>query len=114
MEIKTEDYCVEYDPTLRTVTFAGRLRLAGAEDYAAIAQLLDDTVTQGLPLVVLNLQSLHSLNSSGMAMLSKFVIKVRQHKTIQIIVQGSKDIPWQGRSLKNLQRLMPDLQLKLD
>jgi Uncharacterized conserved protein len=42
------------------------------------------------------------------------VIKVRQQKNIQIAVKGSKTIPWQGKSLKNLQRLMPSLQLELE
>jgi len=42
------------------------------------------------------------------------VIKVRQQKNIQIAVKGSNRIPWQGKSLKNLQRLMPSLQLELE
>jgi hypothetical protein len=41
------------------------------------------------------------------------VIKVRQQGNIQMVLQGSKNIPWQGKSLKNLQRLMPSLQLEL-
>jgi hypothetical protein len=41
------------------------------------------------------------------------VIKVRQKGTIQMVVKGSKSIPWQAKSLKNLQRLMPSLQLEL-
>ena len=31
-----------------------------------------------------------------------------------MIVRGSKAIPWQGKSLKNLQRLMPSLTLEWD
>ena len=45
-------------------------------------------------------------------MLSKFVIKVRQKKNVTILVIGSQGIPWQGKSLTNLQRLMPNLTLE--
>jgi hypothetical protein len=30
-----------------------------------------------------------------------------------MIVMGSEKIPWQAKSLKNLQRLMPSLKLEL-
>jgi len=39
---------------------------------------------------------------------------VRQQKDIQIAIKGSKQIPWQRKSLKNLQRLMPSLQLEFE
>jgi hypothetical protein len=47
-------------------------------------------------------------------MLSKFIINVRNKKNIQMSVIGSKEISWQSKSLKNLQRLMPSLQLEID
>jgi hypothetical protein len=46
-------------------------------------------------------------------MLSKFIIEVRKKAGVQMAVQGSQGIAWQGKSLKNLQRLMPGLQLEL-
>lgn len=75
-------------------------------------QLLDQLIDKQPQIITLDLRKLESLNSSGINILSRFVIKVRQQKTIQIVVQGSQAIPWQGRSLKNLQRLMPSLQLE--
>jgi hypothetical protein len=47
-------------------------------------------------------------------MLSKFVISVRKKKTIQLLVLGSNDIPWQQKSLKNLEKLLPTLKLELE
>lgn len=47
-------------------------------------------------------------------MLSKFVINIRKKNSTKIIVQGSAAIPWQGKSLKNLQRLMPSLILEFN
>ena len=113
-EIKTEDYSVWYNPVTKTVVCRGSLRLSGAEEYAPIVQLLDDIAAQDPPTITLNLRSLEFLNSSGINMLSKFAIKVREKGSIQMVVQGSKNIPWQGKSLKNLQRLLPSIQLELE
>ncbi|HEY9794043.1 MAG TPA: hypothetical protein V6D30_00255 [Leptolyngbyaceae cyanobacterium] len=113
MEIKAEDYTVSYDTATATVSCQGSLRLSGMEEYAPIVQLLNDVADQEPLTITLNLQKLEFLNSSGISMLSKFVLKVRQKKNIQMLVQGSKAIPWQGKSLKNLQRLMPTLELEL-
>lgn len=113
MEIKTEDYSVWYDETIATVIFQGSFRLNGMQEYAPIVQLLNDVAESGVPKITLNLQELQFLNSSGINVLSKFVIKVRQKKDINLIIKASKDIPWQGKSLKNLQRLMPSLTLEL-
>lgn len=113
MEIKTENYSVQYDATTQTITCQGALRLGGMDDYTPIAELLNQVIEQHPPIVTLNLQNLEFLNSSGINVLSKFVIKVRQQDEMQLIIRGSQDIPWQGKSLKNLQRLMPKLELIL-
>ncbi|MGE5656170.1 MAG: slr1659 superfamily regulator [Actinomycetota bacterium] len=114
MEIKTEDYRILYDATTATVTCEGSLRLSGMEEYAPIVQLLNDVAESEPSKIVLNLRDLEFLNSSGINMLSKFAIKVRQKGDIEMVVQGSQDIPWQGKSLRNLLRLMPSLKLELD
>ena len=114
MEIKTEDYSIWYESVTETVIFQGSLRLSGMEEYAPIVKLLNDVVDSEPPTITLNLRELEFLNSSGINVLSKFVINVRQKESMQMIVQGSKNIPWQSKSLKNLQRLMPSLQLELE
>jgi len=114
MEIKTKDYSIWYDPVTKAVNCQGSLRLIGMEEYAPIVQLLDKVIEQEPPRITLNLQNLQFLNSSGINVLSKFVLKVRQKGNMQMAIQGAKNIPWQGKSLKNLQRLMPNLQLDLE
>lgn len=114
MEIKTTDYSIGYDPTTATVSCQGSLRLSGMEEYAPIVQLLNGVADSDPPKITLNLRELEFLNSSGINVLSKFAIKVRQKGSIQMVVQGSNNVPWQGKSLKNLQRLMPSLQLELE
>ena len=112
MEIKTEDYNIWYDAAAKAVICQGSLRLGGMEDYTPIEQLLEDVVAQQPQNLTLNLRGLKFLNSSGINVLSKFVIKARQQKNMQLVVRGSTNIPWQGKSLKNLQRLLPSLELE--
>ena len=111
MEIKTEEYNICYESETVTVEFTGSLRLSGMEEYKPIVELLNQMAESEPPQITLNLRQLQFLNSSGISMLSRFVIKVRQQKNVTMLVLGSKNIPWQGRSLKNLERLMPNLTL---
>lgn len=111
MEVKGENYQVSYDATSATVNFHGTLRLNGTEDYSAILNLLEEVVDSDPPRITLNLRHLDFLNSSGITMLSKFIIGMRK-KAIHMMILGSNTVPWQGKSLKNLQRLMPGLTLK--
>jgi hypothetical protein len=114
MEIKTDDYRVWYEPATTTVNFQGLLRESGIPDYKPIEQLLEDAIAKNPPQLNLNLQELEFLNSSGMSVLSRFVIGVRKKKTIQLQVTGSKQTPWQQKFLENWRRLMPNLILEWD
>jgi hypothetical protein len=113
MEIKTEYYHICYDRSTATVSFSGSLRLSGPEEYAQISKLLGDVGDLEPPKITLNLQHLEFLNSSGISMLSKFIISMRKRQQVSMVVQGSQRIAWQGKSLKNLQRLMPSINLEL-
>ncbi len=114
MEIKGRDYSIIYNPATTTIMCQGSFRLQGADEYEAIAQLLNDVVAEKPTVITLDLRELRFLNSSGINMLSKFVINVRRQMTSQIMVRGSYQISWQNNSLKNLQRLMPDLKLEFE
>jgi len=114
MEIQTKDYTIEYDRATQTITCCGSFRLRLAEEYAPIVELLKFVVDSSPNTITLDLRKLEFLNSSGINILSKFAIEVRQQKNIQMTVKGSKQIPWQGKFLKNLQRLMPSLHLELE
>jgi len=113
MEFKAENYCIEYDLAQATVGFHGLLLLNGAEEYAPIVQLLNEVVEQQPTAIKLNIQNLRMLNSSGFQMLSKFVMKVRQYEDMQLFIQGNSNISWQTRSLQNLKRLMPTIEIEL-
>ncbi len=114
MEIKSTNYSVNFDPDTNIITLQGFLRLRGMNEYAPIAQLLDDVVATDPETVTLNLRGLHFLNSSGINMLFRFVINMRDKTNGQVIARGSSQIPWQTKSLHNLERLMPGLQLEFE
>jgi hypothetical protein len=114
VNISSYDHHVWYDHATQTVTCEGSLRLDSVEEYTPIVQLLNDAASGETPLLTLDLRSLRFLNSSGINVLSRFVIGVRQKGTTTLRVLGSQAIPWQSKSLVNLQRLMPNLQLEIE
>jgi hypothetical protein len=113
VEIKTDDYHIWHDPATATVFFCGVLRLAGMEEYRPVMELLLDAVEQ-TSTFTLNLKELEFLNSSGISILSIFIVKIREQGNIHLVLQGSDKVLWQTKSLRNLQRLMPALTLKFD
>ena len=112
-EISGDKYSIISDEATATVTFKGSLRLGGPGEYKPIADLLSDLADQEPEMITLDLSELEFLNSSGISTLSKFVISLRKKRSTQAIILGAKNIPWQGKSLQNLQKLMPGLKLEM-
>ncbi|TAD74272.1 MAG: hypothetical protein EA001_15385 [Oscillatoriales cyanobacterium] len=112
MELKQPDYSIQYDPGTATVICRGALRLDGLEAYRPVLDILENAAAETTALTV-DLQELEFLNSSGISMLSMFVVRLRQRGMAQLTFKGSAKIVWQTRSLKNLQRLMPSIALVL-
>lgn len=108
VEIKGEEYCVTYDPATGTAVFQGLLRMSR---YEQIRQLLDGIVANAPRAVTLDLRRLKFLNSHGINMLFGFVIGLRELPGVHVTVVGTTGFPWQGRTLKDLKKLMPALEL---
>ncbi len=113
MDIQGEGYEVSYDADSATVVCSGSFRLTGG-DYAPITDLLSEVADAKPPRITLDLRELRFLNSSGINTFSKFVIRVRKLAASAVLVRGSSAHTWQGKSLKNLQRLKKDLVLEMD
>jgi hypothetical protein len=111
MMIETEDYRVYTQPETATIVMEGFLRLDGMEAYQPIMDML--LAAAAGPACTVDLHQLEFLNSSGISMLSMFVVKVRDRGTTRLSFRGSEAILWQTRSLKNLKRLMPALQIEM-
>lgn len=114
MEIKDKDYSVRYDLETKTVIFQGELQLSEMDDYAPIMSLLDEILEREPSVLNVDLRGLEFLNSSGINVLFRLVINVREKENMQLVIQGSNRVSWQSKSLSNLQRLMPAVQLNLE
>lgn len=95
------------------IAFTGALRLSGTEEYAPILELLKSTADGTTAGVTVDLRELEFLNSSGITMLSRFVIYVRDCTGITLEFLASATVAWHSRSLTNLQRLMPAVSVVL-
>lgn len=112
MDITHEDYQVQYDEATATVRCSGSFRLHG-DEYKPVLDLLAHAADAKPATLTLDVRELQFLNSSGINTLSKFVLQVRKLGVSQVVVQGSTRFPWQEKSLKNLQRLLPALKLDI-
>jgi hypothetical protein len=114
VKVKGDGYCVSYDETTGVVTFEGVLRLRDVEQYDPIDKLLDEARDSAPRALTLDVRALRFLNSAGITVLFRFVLKMRLQATSQVVVRGADGVPWQGRSLPNMEKLMPGLQLVME
>lgn len=77
-------------------------------------KLLTDIVKQSPDLITLDLTELQFLNSSGINLLSKFVIMIRDQGSSRLAIQGNSKPSWQRTVVKNLKVLMPSLLLTFE
>ena len=110
-EISDGTYTASRNSDSNVISIRGSLRLNGAGEYAPIAALLDEGLTGTL--ITLDLRDLQFLNSSGITVLMRFAIKVRESKS-KLLLRGSKKIPWHGKSLQNIQRILPETRIELE
>ena len=113
MDISHDDDQVNYDEANAVVTCRGSFRLHGGDAYQPILDLLITAADSRAERLTLDVRELQFLNSSGINTLSKFILRVRKNQSSQVVIQGSAQFPWQAKSLKNFQRLLPDLQLDI-
>lgn len=113
-QIKGDEYTIEHDPDAHTVSFKGTIRLQTFDDYLPLTQLLQAAHDRAAgERLHLDFRQLQFLNSSGISMVSKFVIGARKQDKLQLNVVGNRDIYWQQKSLGNLQKLWSKVQIEI-
>jgi len=111
-EIVDENYRISYDADSATVICKGYFRLRGAEEYAPMMELLNSVADLGLSELSMDVSGLEFLNSSGINTLSKFVLKLRKVGSVKLTILASEDYPWQKKSLRNFQKLLPGTDIQ--
>jgi len=112
MNIEEENYQLDYDEEKQFIIIEGSLRLNGLNEYQPIHDVLAQALNSADSMTV-DLSKLEFLNSSGIAMFSKFMIEARGKAEVNIKFLGSSAIPWHTKSFTNLQRLFPKLQVEI-
>lgn len=110
MEVRDSSYRVWYDAPTSTVFFEGSLRLGTAE-YEPISKLLDEVVAQRPSHLTLHMLDLNFCNSSGINTLYKFAINLRKIGLARVTVRGASAIAWQQKSLGNLKKFLPTIEI---
>ena len=113
MELKGEDYLVTYSETKDAVEFFGTIRLRDSSDYASIDNMLISAHRRTSGTLIMDFRNLQFLNSAGINVISKFVISTRRAGAVMLKVLGNSAITWQQKSLKNLQKLWPLVQIEI-
>jgi|GEM_PF-384818 len=113
-EIKGENYAVCGNFTTGKISFKGVVDSEDTDTYNEMAELLNKMVENLPPILTLDLKELSFINSLGINMLSQFILSLRHQKDTQLVVLGSHTMPWQEKSLKTLERLLPDLKLLVE
>lgn len=116
-EIQEEKYQITHDPDQAVVHLRGALLLNGAVAYEPILELLQQAAESHEPNPFeVDIRGLTFLNSSGINMMTKFVMYVSEVKglTLKVTLVGKKHIAWQERLSVNLTRLMPTLATRLE
>ena len=109
MDINTNEYKVWAEGA--TIHYEGTMRLSGTDAYAPILEIMQSVLASKPEAIVLDLTELEFLNSSGINLLAKFTIEVRKQPGVGLAVRGSTRIPWQSKSLPNLKKLHPAVDL---
>lgn len=109
------EYFVEYNPGSHALSFSGTIRLQTNTEYTPIMALLQAAhdALEPQATLILDFRQLRFLNSSGINAISRFVITARKVGKVDLKVLGNQEIYWQQKSLINLQRLWPKLQIEI-
>jgi len=114
LELKEEKYQVQFHPQTGILNFSGSFMLAGVDGYKPILELCHRAAESAEGHLTLDLRNLKFLNSSGINMMAKFVVNLRNDSALKLTIHGTNSLVWQTKLVKNLQRLMPEMTATME
>ena len=112
MEIVGPTYTVIYDEATVTVLFQGVLRLQNVTEGESIASLLNEVAATEPDTIPLGFVQLQLMNSTGLSILTKFMMAMRKQNTSRVILRASDKHFWQRDLIQGLQRFLPGSELQ--
>jgi hypothetical protein len=109
-EIRDTDYRVWHDEASATLCFEGSIRLR-PHDYEPLWSFIVAALDRRPPALTLDLSKLVFLNSSGINAIYKLAVEMRKRGGVKLVVVAG-DGAWQKKSLPNLKRFLPDVELR--
>lgn len=113
-DILEDKYQVRFDDASSTLKFIGSFMLAGVEGYKPILEICQGAAASGGDNLTIDMRELKFLNSSGINMMAKFVVNLRNDTEVKLTVYGTNSLVWQVKLVKNLQRLMPEMTAHME
>ncbi|WP_236974702.1 slr1659 superfamily regulator [Membranihabitans maritimus] len=107
------DSIITYNQSESSLTFEGSMRLANMKEYDVVSQFLKTSSESSTDTLILDLQPLQFLNSSGITTLSLFILNCKKKGNPKITVLGNESISWQQKSIANFKKLWNEVEIKI-
>jgi len=115
--MKDQKYSIIYDIDSASLMFSGSFVLNSSLDYDPILQLLKQTADKHEPhKLVLDISGLKFMNSSGLNMITKFIMyfnDVKKYK-LKLYIKIHRKINWQEKLCCNMGKLLESLEVLYD
>ncbi len=115
--MKDPKYTISYDIDLASLIFSGSFILNSSTEYDPILQLLKQTADNHEPhKLVLDISGLKFMNSSGLNMVTKFIMyfnEVKKYK-LKLYIKIHKKVNWQEKLCSNMSKLLESLEVLYD
>ncbi len=103
-------YQVTTEKNGRTI-FSGIMRLASPAEYETIFRPIKEQIELSDKHYTLDIRNLKYLNSSGINAFARLVLAARSKKK-RLVVDVSKEIPWQDKSIGSLTKLWQEMEVR--
>ncbi len=112
MELIAGESKLNFSQSESLVVMEGSMRLANLTEYEKVADFLAKCLDDTTDKLTLDFSNLNFLNSSGITTLSMFILKVKKLGKPSLFIIGSNSIAWQGKSLKNFNKLWQEVTVE--